>query len=144
MGRAIDKIADHVDHHLRGRIKEMPVDGFAALDVEVNIDGFAPGMTGRAIDLFVVDAKTCRLVLNATGPEADQTTLEVPFGTRVTKEGLDMTVTSEPGRGGQCRPLEDAKAQHFRIRVKNREPAHRPIPRRICKRPTSSARASSP
>ena len=88
VGRAIDKIADHVDHHLVGRIKEMPVTGFSALDVEVNIEGFAPGMTGRAIDLFVVDVKTCRLVLNATESEADQTILDVPFGTRVTKEGL--------------------------------------------------------
>ena len=120
VGRAIDKIADHVDHHLVGRIKEMPVAGFAALDIEVNIDGFATSMTGRAIDLFVVDAKTCRLVLNATGPEADQTTLEVPFGTRVTKEGLDLTVTLSPEVFRNADRIEDAKAQHFRIRVKNR------------------------
>ena len=121
VGRAIDKIADHVDHHLVGRIKEMPVAGFTAMDVDVNIEGFAPGMTGRAIDLFVVDAKTCRLVLNATGPEADQTTLEVPFGTRVTKEGVDLTVTLATDVARNPERLGGAKAQHFRIRVKNRD-----------------------
>ncbi|MEC7476726.1 MAG: hypothetical protein VYD65_01735, partial [Bacteroidota bacterium] len=36
VGRAIDKIDDHVDHHLVGRIKEMPVAGFGAIDVEAN------------------------------------------------------------------------------------------------------------
>ena len=39
VGRAIDKIGDHVDHHLVGRIKEMPVGGFAAIEVAVNMDG---------------------------------------------------------------------------------------------------------
>ena len=50
MGRAIDKIADHVDYHLVGRIKEMPVAGFSAISVEANAEGFAPSMAGRAID----------------------------------------------------------------------------------------------
>ena len=67
VGRAIDKIGDHVDHHLVGRIKEMPVSGFGAIDVDVNVEGFEANMTGRAIDLFVVDATTCRVVLDATG-----------------------------------------------------------------------------
>ena len=121
VGRAIDKIADHVDCFYVGRVKETPAGQFGSLNVDVNIDGFAPGMTGRAIDLFVVDAKTCRLVLNATGPEVDQTTLEVPFGTRVTREGLDMTVTLNPDVASNADRLEGAKAQHFRIRVKNRD-----------------------
>ena len=34
VGRAIDKIDDHVDYHLVGRIKEMPVERFSALSVE--------------------------------------------------------------------------------------------------------------
>ena len=62
-----------------------------------------------------------RLVLNATGPEADQTTLEVPFGSRVTKEGLDLTVTLAKDVARNADRLEGAKAQHFRIRIKNRD-----------------------
>ena len=121
VGRAIDKISDHVDHYLVGRIKEMPVSGFSALDVEVDIDNFSPGLTGRAIDLFVVDAKTCRLVLNATGPEANQTIIEVPFGKRTTSAGLDMTVNITQELVRDAKRLEDAKAQHFRVRVKSRD-----------------------
>ena len=33
VGRAIDKINDPIDHHLVGRIKEMPVAGFGAIDI---------------------------------------------------------------------------------------------------------------
>ena len=47
VGRAIGKIADHVDYHLVGRIKEMPVQGFSAITVEANVKGFAPKLPNK-------------------------------------------------------------------------------------------------
>ena len=120
VGRAIDKIADHVDHHLVGRIKEMPVAGFGALDVEANIDGFSPAMTGRAIDLFVLDAQRCRLVLDATAREDEQVTVEARFGERITAHGIDLVVRLDDDVARDAARLEGAAAQHFRIRVKTR------------------------
>jgi len=120
VGRAIDKISDHVDYHLVGRIKEMPVAGFGALTVDVNVDGFEGGMAGSAIDLFVVDATTCRLVLNATGSEDEQTTVEVRFGERVTEGGIDLVVRLDDEVARDAARLEAATKQHFRIRVKTR------------------------
>ena len=79
VGRAIDKIDDHVDYHLVGRIKEMPVQGFSAISIEANAEGFAPSMAGRAMDLFVLDAQRCRIVLNATDSEKPNE-LEARFG----------------------------------------------------------------
>ena len=120
VGRAIDKIGDHVDHHLVGRIKEMPVAGFGAISVEAHVDGFAPNMTGRAIDLFVLDATTCRLVLNAMGPEDDQVELQAQFGERVTEGGIDLVVRLDDDVARDAGKLESAATQHFRIRVKTR------------------------
>ena len=120
VGRAIDKIDDHVDHHLVGRIKEMPVAGFGAIDVEANIDGFSPAMTGRAIDLFVLDAQRCRLELNATASEDSLTTLVARFGERVTEGGIDLVVRLNDDVARNAARLEGAAAQHFRIRVKTR------------------------
>ena len=120
VGRAIDKIDDHVDHHLVGRIKEMPVAGFGAIDVEANIDGFSPAMTGRAIDLFVLDAQRCRLELNATASEDSLTTLVARFGERVTEGGIDLVVRLNDDVARDAARLEGAAAQHFRIRVKTR------------------------
>ena len=120
VGRAIDKIGDHVDHHLVGRIKEMPVSGFGAIDVDVNVGGFAANMTGRAIDLFVVDATTCRVVLDATGAEDEQITFEALFGERIQKHGVDMVVRLDDGVAGDSERLQSAASQHFRIRVKTR------------------------
>ena len=120
VGRAIDKIGDHVDHHLVGRIKEMPVSGFGAIDVDVYAEGFAANMTGRAIDLFVVDATTCRVVLDATGAEDEQITFEALFGERIQKHGVDMVVRLDDGVAGDSERLQSAASQHFRIRVKTR------------------------
>ena len=120
VGRAIDKIGDHVDHHLVGRIKEMPVSGFGAIDVDVNVEGFEANMTGRAIDLFVVDATTCRVVLDATGAEDEQITFEALFGERIQKHGVDMVVRLDDGVAGDSERLQSAASQHFRIRVKTR------------------------
>ena len=120
VGRAIDKIDDHVDHHLVGRIKEMPVAGFGAIDVEANIDGFSPAMTGRAIDLFVLDAQRCRLELNATAREDSLTTLVARFGERITAHGIDLVVRLNDDVARDAARLEGAAAQHFRIRVKTR------------------------
>jgi len=120
VGRAIDKIGDHVDHHLVGRIKEMPVSGFGAIDVDVNVEGFEANMTGRAIDLFVVDATTCRVVLDATGAEDEQITFEALFGERIQKHGVDMVVRLDDSVAGDSERLQSAASQHFRIRVKTR------------------------
>jgi len=120
VGRAIDKIGDHVDHHLVGRIKEMPVSGFGAIDVDVNVESFEANMTGRAIDLFVVDATTCRVVLDATGAEDEQITFEALFGERIQKHGVDMVVRLNDGAAGDSERLQSAASQHFRIRVKTR------------------------
>ena len=120
VGRAIDKIGDHVDHHLVGRIKEMPVSGFGAIDVDVNVEGFEANMTGRAIDLFVVDATTCRVVLDATGAEDEQIAFEALFGERIQKHGVDMVVRLDDGAAGDAERLQSAASQHFRIRVKTR------------------------
>ena len=120
VGRAIDKIGDHVDHHLVGRIKEMPVSGFGAIDVDVNVKGFEANMTGRAIDLFVVDATTCRVVLDATGAEDEQITFEALFGERIQKHGVDMVVRLDDSVAGDSERLQSAASQHFRIRVKTR------------------------
>ena len=121
VGRAIDKIGDQIDHHLVGRIKEMPVAGFGALDVEVNVEGFSPDMTGEAIDLFVLDANTCRLRLKATGPEEEQVTLEAPFGQRIVKHGIDLVVRLDDEVARDAARLASSATQHFRIRVKTRE-----------------------
>ena len=120
VGRAIDKIDDHVDHHLVGRIKEMPVAGFGAIDVEANIDGFSSAMTGRAIDLFVLDAQRCRLELNATASEDSLTTVVARFGERITAHGIDLVVRLNDDVARDAARLEGAAAQHFRIRVKTR------------------------
>ena len=40
VGRAIDKIDDHVDH-LRGPHQEMPASGFGSIKIEANADGFS-------------------------------------------------------------------------------------------------------
>ena len=120
VGRAIDKIDDHVDHHLVGRIKEMPVAGFAAIKIQANADGFSGAMAGTAIDLFVVDAQQCRIVLNATLPEADQISFDARFGERIVKHGVDLVVRLNDDVARDAARLESATAQHFRIRVKSR------------------------
>ena len=120
VGRAIDKIDDHVDHHLVGRIKEMPVAGFAAIKIDANADGFSGAMAGTAIDLFVVDAQQCRIVLNATLPEADQISFDARFGERIVKHGVDLVVRLNDDVARDAARLESAIGQHFRIRVKSR------------------------
>ena len=120
VGRAIDKIGDHVDYHLVGRIKEMPVSRFGALDIEANVEGFAKNMAGHAIDLFVLDATTCRVVLDATEAEDNQIAFEALFGERIQKHGVDMVVRLDDGVAGDADRLQSAATQHFRIRVKTR------------------------
>ena len=120
VGRAIDKIDDHVDYHLVGRIKEMPVSRFGALDIEANVEGFAENMAGHAIDLFVLDATTCRVVLDATEAEDNQISFEALFGERIQKHGVDMVVRLDDGVAGDADRLQSAANQHFRIRVKTR------------------------
>ena len=120
VGRAIDKIGDHVDYHLVGRIKEMPVSRFGALDIEANVEGFAENMAGHAIDLFVLDATTCRVVLDATEAEDNQIAFEALFGERIQKHGVDMVVRLDDGVAGDANRLQSAATQHFRIRVKTR------------------------
>ena len=120
VGRAIDKIGDHVDYHLVGRIKEMPVSRFGALDIEANVEGFAENMAGHAIDLFVLDATTCRVVLDATEAEDNQIAFEALFGERIQKHGVDMVVRLDDGVAGDADRLQSAATQHFRIRVKTR------------------------
>ena len=120
VGRAIDKIGDHVDYHLVGRIKEMPVSRFGALDIEANVEGFAENMAGHAIDLFVLDATTCRVVLDATEAEDNQISFEALFGERIQKHGVDMVVRLDDGVAGDADRLQSAANQHFRIRVKTR------------------------
>ena len=120
VGRAIDKIGDHVDYHLVGRIKEMPVSRFGALDIEANVEGFAENMAGHPIDLFVLDATTCRVVLDATEAEDNQIAFEALFGERIQKHGVDMVVRLDDGVAGDANRLQSAATQHFRIRVKTR------------------------
>ncbi|MDG1674612.1 MAG: hypothetical protein P8H88_04120, partial [Flavobacteriales bacterium] len=120
VGRAIDKIDDHVDYHLVGRLKELPVEGFSALSVEANEEGFSPSMAGCAIDLFVLDAQRYQLVLNATASESSQTILEARFGERVTEGGIDLLVRLDEGVARDAARFEAAAKQHFRIRVKTR------------------------
>ena len=120
VGRAIDKIGDHVDYHLVGRIKEMPVSRFGALDIEANVEGFAENMAGHAIDLFVLDATTCRVVLDATESEDNQISFEALFGEHIQKHGVDMVVRLDDGVAGDADRLQSAANQHFRIRVKTR------------------------
>ena len=42
----------------------------------------------------MLDAQRCRIVLNATDSEDDQTELEARFGERVTEGGIDLVVRS--------------------------------------------------
>ena len=121
VGRAIDKIDDHVDHLLVGRIKEMPVAGFSAISVKADVERFAPGMAGRDIDLFVLDAQRCRLVLDATASEDEQVKVEAQFGERITAHGIDLVVRLNDDVARDAARLEGAAAQHFRIRVKTRD-----------------------
>ena len=121
VGRAIDKINDPIDHHLVGRIKEMPVAGFGAIDLEVDMEAWGADMAGAAIDLFVLDAQRYKMVLRATQPQSDQVALEASFGQRVQKEGIALTVRLDPDVARSAERLEAATLQHFRIRVKTRD-----------------------
>ena len=78
-------------------------------------------MTGTAIDLFIMDAQTCRIVLNATLPGADQIRFEVPFGEPISKHGVDLVVRLNDDIARDAAKLESATAQHFRIRVQSRD-----------------------
>ena len=60
IGRVIDKIDDPVDYALVGRIKESPVEGFAPVAIECDVENWSASMTGKPIDLFVVDASHYR------------------------------------------------------------------------------------
>ena len=67
-----------------------------------------------------MDAQKCRIVLNATLPEADQISFDARFGERIVKHGVDLVVRLNEDVARDAARLESATAQHFRIRVKSR------------------------
>ena len=99
----------------------MPVEGFGAIDIEVDMEEWDADMAGAAIDLFVLDAQRYRMVLRATQPQSNQVALEATFGQRVQKEGIALTVRLDPDVARSAERLEAATLQHFRIRVKTRD-----------------------
>ena len=98
--------------------------------MEANVEGFAPSMAGRAIDLFVLDAQRCRIVFNATASEDDQTELEVRFGERVTEGGIDLVVRLTT-RSPATRPA--SKRGQTALPHSGEDPwhAHWPVPWRL-------------
>ena len=121
VGRAIDKINDHIDFHLVGRLKETPVLKFSALHVVADMEYWAPSKTGMPIDLFVVDDQTVRVVFNSLEDQEHQYVTEVPFGTTITDQGVHLTVyLNDDGKDGSA-VVAQAQGMHFRIRVKSRD-----------------------
>ena len=118
VGRSIDKINDPLDLFLVGRLKELPVGGFSAINIEVEPIAFAPNMLGRALDIFVQSPSTYKIVFE----ESDGVIIEIAarFGDLVTAQGLNMSIQLENQTKNDKASLDAAISQHFRIRVYNR------------------------
>ena len=118
VGRSIDKINDPLDLFLVGRLKELPVGGFSALQIEVEPRAFASNMLGRSLDIFVQSPSTYKILFE----EKDGVIVEIAarFGDLVTAQGLNISVQLDPKTKNDKSSLEAAISQHFRIRVYNR------------------------
>ena len=121
VARAIDKIDDPIDHFLVGRIKETPVEAFGDLSVEVDLDAWESSATGKALDIFVLDASSYRLVFNATGHPKDQRTFEARFGEHLDEAGMSLLVNLKGVVARNTERLQAMTQQQFRLRIRNRE-----------------------
>ena len=118
IGRSIDKINDPLDLFLVGRLKELPVGGFSALNIKVEPGAFSNDMLGRSLDIFIQSSSTYKI----TYEERDGVIIEIAarFGDLVTAHGLHISIQLENQTRSDKASLEAAISQHFRIRVYNR------------------------
>jgi len=118
IGRSIDKINDPLDLFLVGRLKELPVGGFSALNIKVEPGAFSNDMLGRSLDIFIQSPSTYKI----TYEERDGIIVEIAakFGDLVTAHGLNVSIQLENQTRSDKASLEAAISQHFRIRVYNR------------------------
>ena len=98
-----------------GRIKESPLPDSQPSRSEVRPEGFSPEHGGTAIDLFVLDAQRCRIVLNATDSEDDQIRgwkrgLASPYPNTVSTSWCASTKTWPSTRGASKQRLLSTSA----------------------------------
>ncbi|PCJ82671.1 MAG: hypothetical protein COA49_01010 [Bacteroidetes bacterium] len=118
IGRSIDKINDPLDLFLVGRLKELPVEGFSVLNITVQEEAFSSNMLGRSLNIFIQSPTTYKISFETN--EGGVVEVDAQFGDLVTAHGLNMLVNLSPEIKRNPARIEAAKAQHFRIRVYNR------------------------
>ena len=121
IGRVIDKIDDPVDYALVGRIKESPVEGFAPVAIECDVENWSASMTGKPIDLFVADASHYRLGLPGQTKDEVEASPKRRFGERVQADGMDLTIRLKRDFRGKQSWLEEVRRSQYRFTVFTRD-----------------------
>lgn len=120
VGRAVDSMHQPVDYYFVGRVRTTQVEGFGNLEVEARPDLFNPELLGVDIDLFIETPETYIVRYIRLGGEAVE---EIrPFDEPIEGPDLALTVSLKDQSLKTASPerLEDARRQHFRVRVYDR------------------------
>ena len=129
VGRVVDKMRLDVDFFLVGRLKTSHVSNFGNISVNASPELFKSNYLGRDIDLFVQDET--HFQLSYAGPNGETKEIIHPFGVPLEGPDLALTVTlqsnsifnlNDPsGPSVNIDALDQARKQHYRFRVFNRE-----------------------
>ena len=120
VGRAVDQLAQPVDYFFVGRVRTSQVEGFGNIEVEARPELFDPDMLGVDIDLFVESSDTYIVrYVHPTGREVEELRR---FGEAIEGPDLALTVMLKDSslRNASPERLDEARRQHFRIRVFSR------------------------
>ena len=115
VGKAVDRLNIPVDYFFVGRLRTTQVPGFNNLSIQTLPGLFHPEMTGRDIDIQILDEH--HFTLSYTRPDGSDVNERREFDVPIEGPDLAMTVGYTAG----LNQLEAAKKQHFRIQVYDRE-----------------------
>jgi len=121
VARAVDLLDQPVDYFFVGRVRTSQVEGFGNIEVEARPSLFDPNMLGIDIDLFIESADT--YIVRYIHPSGREVEEERRFGEAIEGPELAMTVDLKDNslRSASPERIAEARQQHFRIRVFNRD-----------------------
>ncbi|MGB1075479.1 MAG: polysaccharide biosynthesis tyrosine autokinase [Flavobacteriales bacterium] len=121
VGRAVDLLQQPVDCYFVGRVRTSQVEGFGNIAVEVRPDLFNPEFLGIPIDIFIESPET--YLLKCSHPDGWEIEEIRRFDEVIEGPDLALTVrlTDLSLKGANPQRLDEARRQHFRIQVFNRD-----------------------